>query len=734
MRLQTLVSATIMATATLTSPALADKAILVLDGSGSMWGQIEGENKIVIARETVGTLMADWPASTELGLIAYGHREKGNCGDIETLVPVGSGTASAVDAAVGTLNPKGKTPITAAVHQAAAELRSTEEKATVILVSDGLETCNADPCAAAAELEANGIDFTVHVIGFGTTPEENQQLQCLADNTGGKFLGAANASELKTAMAEVKEVVVKVQKIKAATGSLQLVNNNLHQRVYDENGKQAAAGVFKKAEQLPPGRYAMRYGKITIIENFEINAGEELVIDLADHIGWFQLVNSSSQQYLYDESGKKISGGLFRNAVQLPPGRYSMKSGNVTTVEDFEIKAGEKLMIDLDDQASLDEPSQGLSQSKSNEPARSNHLGKTNKSDDDQGQFVLGQELADARDSERKHQLNRVSGTSPMPADKYDVWRGDYDLFDLKPLPLDAKIREICRVFREASTQKQRAMRDAMSMDDFYTLLNFGKRASVQAIRSEDVSIADDGHTAMAMIDLARIDYRDALMSLGLLRYALLRLGANADESIEQASHFATPEMAELLLSRTKTSTGKGELSAWGYKEFESSRGIGFVSHGFDPYAPQSDLFSVATDIAAAINDDSYRADVELAQSMPSVWLEGHDDTAIADALASVTGGVIIRGQLLPDKAPNHRDQQLTVFIMETGREEFAGKLLAVSRLPAIRPKHFRLGAASGTLFALMVARTHQGDAFESAESLNRFEPSLQRALDRHDY
>ena len=370
MRLQTLVSATIMATATLTSPALADKAILVLDGSGSMWGQIEGENKIVIARETVGTLMADWPASTELGLIAYGHREKGNCGDIETLVPVGSGTASAVDAAVGTLNPKGKTPITAAVHQAAAELRSTEEKATVILVSDGLETCNADPCAAAAELEANGIDFTVHVIGFGTTPEENQQLQCLADNTGGKFLGAANASELKTAMAEVKEVVVKVQKIKAATGSLQLVNNNLHQRVYDENGKQAAAGVFKKAEQLPPGRYAMRYGKITIIENFEINAGEELVIDLADHIGWFQLVNSSSQQYLYDESGKKISGGLFRNAVQLPPGRYSMKSGNVTTVEDFEIKAGEKLVLDLDESASLDEPAPELSQSKSKKPAR----------------------------------------------------------------------------------------------------------------------------------------------------------------------------------------------------------------------------------------------------------------------------------------------------------------------------------------------------------------------------
>ena len=66
----------------------------------------------------------------------------------------------------------GKTPLTEAVRQAASTLKSTEAKATVILITDGIETCEADPCALGAELEASGVDFTAHVVGFGLTAEE----------------------------------------------------------------------------------------------------------------------------------------------------------------------------------------------------------------------------------------------------------------------------------------------------------------------------------------------------------------------------------------------------------------------------------------------------------------------------------------------------------------------------------------------------------------------------------
>jgi len=178
----------------------APRTIIVLDGSGSMWGQIDGVNKIVIAREVMGDLLATLPAEQELGLMSYGHRRKGDCADIELLIEPGT-DRDAIAAAVNAINPKGKTPLSAAVIQAAEALRYTEEAATVILVSDGIETCNLDPCAVGRELEAAGVNFTAHVIGFDVAdPAALAQLQCLADETGGMFRTAGNASELAQAL------------------------------------------------------------------------------------------------------------------------------------------------------------------------------------------------------------------------------------------------------------------------------------------------------------------------------------------------------------------------------------------------------------------------------------------------------------------------------------------------------------------------------------------------------
>nr|CAA6830378.1 MAG: Ca-activated chloride channel family protein [uncultured Thiotrichaceae bacterium] len=178
-----------------------ERTILVLDASGSMWGQLEGKTKIEIARDALKTLVKDWPEDQEAGLVAYGHRKKGDCEDIETLIPVGPLDAAAMSETVDTLNPKGKTPLSAAVKQAAEALKYTEAKATVILLSDGKETCNMDPCALGTELEKLGVDFTAHVIGFDVTKQEDQAgLRCLAENTGGQFIPAGNAIELRAAL------------------------------------------------------------------------------------------------------------------------------------------------------------------------------------------------------------------------------------------------------------------------------------------------------------------------------------------------------------------------------------------------------------------------------------------------------------------------------------------------------------------------------------------------------
>jgi Ca-activated chloride channel homolog len=182
-------------------PAFAEgKSIIVLDASGSMWGQIDGRAKLEIAREALGSVLAGIPAETELGLMAYGHREKGSCEDIELVVPPAAGTAGAITDAANAMKFLGKTPLSEAVRRAAGELKSTEAKATVILITDGIETCEADPCALGAELEASGVDFTAHVVGFGLTEEEGKAVACLAENTGGKYIQAADAGSLVEAL------------------------------------------------------------------------------------------------------------------------------------------------------------------------------------------------------------------------------------------------------------------------------------------------------------------------------------------------------------------------------------------------------------------------------------------------------------------------------------------------------------------------------------------------------
>lgn len=185
----------------LMSPLAAqERAMIVLDASGSMWGQIEGKTKIEIARDTLGEVLGAVPEANELGLMVYGHRRKGDCNDIELAVPAGKGTSGAITAFANGISPKGKTPLSAAVKQAAQALRFTEDRATVILVTDGLETCEMDPCALGRELEASGVNFTAHVVGFGLSKEEGAQVACLAEETGGQYMEASSADALGEAL------------------------------------------------------------------------------------------------------------------------------------------------------------------------------------------------------------------------------------------------------------------------------------------------------------------------------------------------------------------------------------------------------------------------------------------------------------------------------------------------------------------------------------------------------
>lgn len=183
-----------------TAATAAEKVILILDSSGSMAGKIKGKRKIDIARNAVDNLVSTMQPGTELGVMAYGHRRKDDCTDIQTLAAVSKPDRRTIMQSVNALRPIGKTPLGKSVLLAAQKLNFTEEKATVILVSDGKENCGVDPCELGRALAGQGIDFKTHVIGFNLRRGEEKGLRCLAENTGGLYVPARDPQSLQKAL------------------------------------------------------------------------------------------------------------------------------------------------------------------------------------------------------------------------------------------------------------------------------------------------------------------------------------------------------------------------------------------------------------------------------------------------------------------------------------------------------------------------------------------------------
>ena len=190
--------------------------VFIFDASGSMGAQIQGKMKIDIAKEVLTRLINDLPAGVNVGLVAYGHRQKADCNDVEELATLGRIDKASLIKKIKNLDHKGKTPITRSVQIVAEGLKTLEEETTIVLISDGEETCEGDPCAMVKALKASGIKFVMHVIGFDVTDKEKLQLSCMAEAGGGSYFTAKNASELTTAARKV------VEKTEQSSGKLKI--------------------------------------------------------------------------------------------------------------------------------------------------------------------------------------------------------------------------------------------------------------------------------------------------------------------------------------------------------------------------------------------------------------------------------------------------------------------------------------------------------------------------------
>ncbi|MBK9257546.1 MAG: VWA domain-containing protein [Saprospiraceae bacterium] len=177
--------------------------LIIYDASGSMWGKMEGKTKKQIASEVLTACVDNLPKDQNIGLIVYGHRKMDDCNDIEYMVNLTNHSKVNVTNVVKKLNPTGKTPLARSASMAINSLKESKTKATIILITDGIESCDGDICKVIKDAKADGIDFKLHIVGFGLKDGEKQQLKCAAQAGDGKYYDAGDAGGLAEVLTEV---------------------------------------------------------------------------------------------------------------------------------------------------------------------------------------------------------------------------------------------------------------------------------------------------------------------------------------------------------------------------------------------------------------------------------------------------------------------------------------------------------------------------------------------------
>jgi Mg-chelatase subunit ChlD len=207
--------------------SLEDKSVeIVVDASRSMWGRMDGEPKMSVAKDILQDVSYWFPEDLNLALRAYGSTspsESADCADSALLVPFADENRGPIRAAVAGLRPLGQTPIAYALNQASRDFGARSDDRAVVLVTDGIESCGGDPVQAAQDLRDQGI--VVHVIGFGlgnAADEDTASLQAVARASGGRYVTAGSAEELKAALAQTVATSYSVYKgrTQVASGSL----------------------------------------------------------------------------------------------------------------------------------------------------------------------------------------------------------------------------------------------------------------------------------------------------------------------------------------------------------------------------------------------------------------------------------------------------------------------------------------------------------------------------------
>ncbi|MDP6371634.1 MAG: VWA domain-containing protein [Vicinamibacterales bacterium] len=251
-----------------TSFAPGTRLEFVLDASGSMRRELDGEPMIDIAKRVIGEIVAELPEDLQVALRTYGRRVRegspGDCEDTELLVRFAPLRRSRILDELAAIEALGTTPLVYSLQQAAADLAG-DENAVLVVLTDGVEECGGDLVAAAQEIADSGTELRLSIVGFAIDDDSaREKMRRAAGFVDGDFFEARDADGLQQAVRQ---------------------SLSYPYSVFDAAGDMIARGATGVGEvEIPDGVYTVvvsAEGDPTVLHGLRITEGEGTRIELA---------------------------------------------------------------------------------------------------------------------------------------------------------------------------------------------------------------------------------------------------------------------------------------------------------------------------------------------------------------------------------------------------------------------------------------------------------------------
>jgi len=287
------------------------RILFIYDASQSMSGTWESDNKMNIARSILIDLVdsLQYVENVEMALRVYGHQSPvppQDCSDTRLEVPFGPDNASRIRQKLKFITPKGTTPIAHSLSLAPGDFPECDNcRNIILLITDGIEACDGDPCAVSLELQKQGIILKPFIIGIGLDPGFHETFDCL-----GYYFNAQNEDKFR----EILGVVIS-QVLNTTTTQVNLMDQkglptetNVNMTFYDSfSGKIKYNFVHTINHKGNPDtlyidhlvKYKIRVHTIPPVEkdNIDIIPGKHTIIAINAAQGYLQIKTPKGKPY-----------------------------------------------------------------------------------------------------------------------------------------------------------------------------------------------------------------------------------------------------------------------------------------------------------------------------------------------------------------------------------------------------------------------------------------------------